>query len=191
VRELGRLDVVVANAGISSLSTILEMPSQMWQDMIDTNLTGVFTSVKASLPHVMRSGGGSKSIVIISSAVVGRHNPNIAHYTASKYGVVGFAKALALELAHNGIRVNTVHPTTVDSPMIQNDATWRLFMPDVENPSQADAEKPDSPYVQNNVLPVPWVDAEDVSEMVLFLVSDASRYVTGAQFYIDAGYTIK
>jgi SDR family mycofactocin-dependent oxidoreductase len=186
VAELGHLDIVSANAGIgSSPYPAQDIEEQTWQDMLDVNLTGVWHTAKAAIPHLTGHGG---SIVLTSSAAGLKAYANVAHYVSAKHGVVGLMRTLALELAPQFIRVNSVHPTQVDTTMIQNEATWRLFRPDLEHPTEADF----APASQSlNVLPIPWVDPVDISNAVLFLASDEARYITGVALPVDAGAVIK
>jgi SDR family mycofactocin-dependent oxidoreductase len=187
VAQLDRLDIVSANAGIgSSPHPSWELDELTWQTMIDVNLTGVWHTAKAAIPHLIAAGGGS--IILTSSAAGLQAYGNIAHYVSAKHGVVGLMRTLALELAPHSIRVNSIHPTQVDTPMIQNQATWRLFRPDLEHPTEADF----APASQAmNALPIPWVDPVDISNAVLFLASDEARYVTGVTFPVDAGAVVK
>ncbi|HEY0804644.1 MAG TPA: mycofactocin-coupled SDR family oxidoreductase, partial [Pseudonocardiaceae bacterium] len=134
VAQLGRLDIVSANAGIASYGQADELDETTWQDMIDTNLTGVWHTAKAAIPHLIEQGTGG-SIVLTSSTAGLMAMPNLAHYVSAKHGVVGLMRTLALELAPHFIRVNSVHPTGVNTPMVQNEASIRLFLPDVENPT--------------------------------------------------------
>ena len=187
VAQLSRLDIVSANAGIFSFGRAEELPEQTWQDMIDTNLTGVWHAAKAAIPH-LRAGGRGGSIILTSSTAGLKGYENMAHYVSAKHGVVGLMRTLALEVAPHFIRVNTVHPTTVDTDMVQNAPTYRLFLPGVENPTPeqfAEAAK------ATNALPIPWVEPADISSAVLFLASDEARYVTGVTFPVDAGFTVK
>lgn len=186
VKLFGRLDIVVANAGISSPAPTLEMSEEVWQDMIDINLTGVWKTLKAAVPHVIDGGRGG-SVVITSSLAAVRANENIAHYAASKAGLVMLMKVLAKELAPQNIRVNTVHPSTVATPMVLNDATYRLFRPDLENPTRADFDEAARTL---NSLPVVAAEPQDITDTVLHLVSDAARYVTGTTQMVDAGGTL-
>ncbi len=183
VAELGRLDIVVANAGISTPAPTLEMDEETWDEMIEVNLTGQWKTVRAAVPHVVRGGRGG-SVVIISSLAALYANPNTAHYAAAKAGLIALMKVLAKELAPQGIRVNTVHPTTVATGMILNDATYRLFRPELEHPDRQDFEVA---ALRLNRLPVAAVEPEDISNAVLYLVTDAGRYVTGTTFAVDAG----
>ncbi len=183
VAELGRLDVVLANAGISSPGPTLEMSEQTWQDMIDINLTGVWKTLKASVPHIIEGGRGG-SVVITSSLAAIWANENTAHYSAAKAGLVLLMKVMAKELAQHSIRVNTVHPTTVATDMILNDATYRLFRPDLENPGRAEFEEAARTL---NRLPVAALEPVDISNAILYLVSDDGRYVTGTTHVVDAG----
>jgi SDR family mycofactocin-dependent oxidoreductase len=190
VASLGRLDIIVANAGIFSLGAVLDIHERTWQDMIDVNLTGAWHTLKAAVPHI-RAGGRGGSVIMISSGAALMPPPGIGHYNAAKAGVVALAKTLAQEVGPEFIRVNCIGPGNVDTPMIDNDVTRRLFMPHLEQPTREDAEKPDSRYVAVNALPVPWVTPVDVSNVVAFLASDASRYLTGLVVPVDAGYLVK
>jgi SDR family mycofactocin-dependent oxidoreductase len=189
VAELGRLDIVSANAGIFSFGTLEELPEQTWQDMIDTNLTGVWHAAKAAIPHI-RAGGRGGSIILTSSTAGLMALENTGHYVAAKHGVVGLMRTLALELAPDMIRVNSVHPTGVDTGMIQNAATYALFaadLPEQERTRERLAER----FQTLNALPIPWVEPADISNAVLWLASDESRYVTGVTLPVDAGALLK
>jgi SDR family mycofactocin-dependent oxidoreductase len=189
VAELGRLDIVSANAGIFSFGTLDELPEQTWQDMIDTNLTGVWHAAKAAIPH-LRAGGRGGSIILTSSNAGLLAMPNVGHYVAAKHGVVGLMRTLALELAPDMIRVNSVHPTTVNTDMIQNAATYALFAPDLPEQDRT-KERIAERFQALNALPVPWVEPVDISNAVLWLASDEARYVTGVTLSIDAGQLAK
>lgn len=190
VDELGRLDIVVANAGICTIAPALEIDPLMWQDMIDINLTGVWNTLKASVPTV-RAGGRGGSVIITSSVSGLKAVPQLGHYTSAKHGVIGLAKTLAVELGPELIRVNVVCPTNVDTDMINNDVIRKIFLPHLEHPTREDALDPASPYHDFHVMPIPWVEASDISEAVVYLASDAARYVTGITLPIDAGVLIK
>jgi len=189
VAELGRLDIVSANAGIFSFGTLEELTDESWNDMLGVNLTGVWHTIKATVPHI-RAGGRGGSIILTSSTAGLMAIPNIGHYVAAKHGVVGLMKTAALELAQDNIRVNSVHPTSVNTDMIQNAATYELFAPDLE-PAQRTKEVIGERFQAMNVLPIPWVEAVDISNAVLWLASDQSRYVTGLELKIDAGQTLR
>ena len=183
VAEFGRLDIVVANAGIGSYSRLLDMREETWQTMIDVNLTGVWKTVKAAVPHIVTGGHGG-SVVLTSSLATFVAQQNIGHYTAAKTGLIGLMRVLAKELAPKNIRVNTVHPTTIATEMILNDPLYKLFRPDLKNPTRADFE---SVAAKLNRLPVTLVEPEDIANAVLFLVSDDARYITGTTQIVDAG----
>jgi len=187
VSEFGHIDVVCANAGIASLAPALDIEEDVWNDMIDINLTGVWKTVKAAAkPMVERRQGGA---VVITSSVAGLMGfGNLAHYSAAKHGVVGLMRVLAQELAPYMIRVNTVNPTAVNTSMIHNDAFYRLFRPDLENPTRDDMAEA---MLTLNTLPIPWVDPVDISNAVLWLSSDEARYVTGVALPVDAGFCQK
>jgi SDR family mycofactocin-dependent oxidoreductase len=186
--ELARIDIVCANAGIGTWAVSWEMTEQQWSEMVDINLTGVFNTVRAALPSMVeRAEGGS--LVLTSSTAGLRAYQNTAHYTAAKHGVIGLMKVLAQEVGPHGIRVNAVCPTTVRTPLVINDATFELFAPDVENPGEDDVR---AAFEGLNILPgVAWIEPGDVSDAVLFLCSDAAKYITGVALPIDAGNTVK
>ncbi|WP_030661809.1 mycofactocin-coupled SDR family oxidoreductase [Streptomyces cellulosae] len=190
VETFGRLDVVVANAGILSVSPVLDLEERAWQQNLDVNLTGAWHTVKAAVPH-LRAGGRGGSIVFITSAAAMLSVPGIGHYATAKAGVNALAKSLAAELGPEWIRVNAVSPGNVDTPMIDNEFTRRLFLSHLEHPGKSDAQEPDSPYVRLHALPVPWVEAKDISNAVVFLASDDARFVTGTVLPVDAGYLVK
>ena len=188
VAQLGRLDIVAANAGIASTAEgTVGLSDQEWQDMIDVNLTGVWQTCKAAVPHLIQGGRGG-SMILTSSAAGLMAYPNIGHYVAAKHGVVGLMKTLALELAPHSIRVNSLHPTQVNTPMIMNETIYRLFMPDQEHPT-AEGFAPVSQEM--NALPIPWVEPVDISNALVFLASDEARYITGVTLPVDAGAIIK
>lgn len=188
VEQLGRLDIIVANAGIGNGGQTLDKTSEAdWDDMIGVNLSGVWKSVKAAVPHLI-SGGNGGSIVLTSSVGGLKAYPHTGHYIAAKHGVIGLMRTFAVELGQHSIRVNAVCPTNVNTPMFMNEGTMKLFRPDLENPG------PDDLAVAAqfmHVLPVGWVEPVDISNAVLFLASDESRYVTGLPVTVDAGSMLK
>jgi (+)-trans-carveol dehydrogenase len=186
VVQLGRLDIVSANAGILSHGTADALDDASWRDMIDINLTGVWHTAKAAVPHLIAGGRGG-SIVLTSSAVVMKGTPNFAHYVSAKHGIVGLTRTMARELAPHRIRVNALHPGNVDTAMLRNSDTLRLFRPDLENPTAEDAS---AAFQATNAMPVPWVDPVDISNALLFLASDEARYITGVSLPVDAGYAL-
>jgi len=183
--RFGRLDVLVANAGILSFGRTWELPEETWSEMIGVNLDGVWKTIRAAVPAMIEAGHGG-SVIVTSSNAGKRGLANLPHYSAAKHGVVGLCKTLAVEGAEYGIRANTVHPTTVGTRMALNDATYRVFFPGVEAPSK---RRIDEGFQSLNLLPVPYIDPMDVSHAVVYLASDESRYVTGSQLYVDAGTT--
>jgi (+)-trans-carveol dehydrogenase len=186
--ELGKIDIVCANAGIGSWAVAWEMTEAQWKDMIDINLTGVFNATRAALPSIVERGEGG-SVVLTSSTAGVRAYANTAHYTAAKHGVIGLMKVLAQEAGPHRIRVNAVCPTTVRTPLVINDSTFELFAPHLESPTEDDVREP---FESLNILPgVAWIEPEDVSDAVLFLCSDAAKYITGVALPIDAGNIVK
>jgi (+)-trans-carveol dehydrogenase len=186
VAELGRLDIVSANAGILSNGQSHELTEDYWDQMIDINLSGVWRTCKVAIPHMIAGGRGG-SIVLTSSVAGLRSYNGVSHYVSAKHGVVGLMKTLAQELAGHSIRVNTVNPTQCDTAMIQNESMYHLFCPDIENPTRADFAAASAATI---LLPIDWVEAIDVSNAVLFLASDEARYITGVALPIDAGALI-
>ncbi len=188
VAQLGKLDIVSANAGIFSFGTMEELTEEQFDDMLDVNLKGVWHSAKAAIPHLRANKGGSIILTSSTAGILGI--PNLGHYVAAKHGVVGLMKTLALELAPEFIRVNSVHPTSVNTDMIQNSATYELFASDLPE-AERTPETLGPRFETMNALPIPWVDPVDISNAVLWLASDESRYVTGLQVKVDAGQTLK
>lgn len=187
VEEFGRLDIVLANAGIGSFAPAEEMTDEVWDEMIDINLTGAFRTVRPAIRHLKRQGG---SIVFTGSVAALRGIRNLAHYTAAKHGLVGLTKSLAIELAPHQIRVNAVHPTNVDTDLIHNEPTYRLFLPD-RDPSTVTREDVAPIFANSQPLGIPWLQPSDVSGAILFLVSSAGRYITGISLPVDAGNLIR
>jgi SDR family mycofactocin-dependent oxidoreductase len=179
VAALGRLDVVVANAGICVLRAWDEVTPQIWQDTLDTNLTGAWNTMTACVPHLKAAGGGS--IICTGSTTALKGAPFFAPYVASKHGLVGLAKAMANELGQDMIRVNTVHPTGVRTTLTEGLAGLEGLIE--RNPTLGP--------IFWNTLPVAFVKPEDISSAVLYLASDESRYVTGLSLTVDAGNTIR
>jgi SDR family mycofactocin-dependent oxidoreductase len=182
IAEFGHLDILLANAGIFSFSTVADMTDEMWDDMLDTNLKGVFHSLRAVLPHMIERRSGR---IVATSSMAGRGGfPNIGHYVAAKWGVIGLVKSLAMEVGQYGITVNAVCPTVVNTDMIRNEHAYRLFVPGAENPTDEQALEA---FATLNAMPVPWVEPQDISNAILFLVSDDARYITGNAMPVAAG----
>jgi (+)-trans-carveol dehydrogenase len=187
VKQFGGIDIVCANAGITTHAKTWEHSDAQWHDVIDVNLTGVWRTMKAVVPSMISRGAGG-SIIVTSSSAGLRAIANHASYCATKFGVVGLARTLAIELAEYGIRVNTIHPTGVDTKMIHNPHEYKLFMPDHPNPSREDVAPL---FADLNLLPVPWLDPVEISDAIVWLASDETRHVTGIALPIDAGSFLK
>jgi SDR family mycofactocin-dependent oxidoreductase len=185
VDHFGGLDIVCATAGITSRGIAVELPDEVWQTMLDVNLTGVWRTCKVTAPHLIARGSGA--MILVSSIAGLRGLVGVAHYTSAKHGVVGLMRSLANDLAPHHVRVNSVHPTNVDTPMIQNDIVSSAFRPDLDRPPTREefAESARS----MNMLDVPWVEPIDVANASLFLASDEARYVTATSLTVDAGAT--
>lgn len=172
--HFGRIDILFNNAGICAYGLAHELTETEWNDMLDINLKGAWLVARRVIPVMMAQKSG---VILNNSSVAGlRGMGRLSHYAASKWGLVGLTKSWAIELAPYNIRVNSIHPTGVNTPM--NDGLAELE----GTTTQAIAERS-----AGNLLPVPWVEPSDVSAMVLYLVSDGARYITGAQFVLDAG----
>jgi SDR family mycofactocin-dependent oxidoreductase len=179
ISELGRVDIVLANAGIGPLS--IHHRIQEWQDVLDVNLTGTYNTIRLAAPVMIEQGTGGAIVLTSSTAGLtgyGGDSPGVLGYVASKHGIVGLMRSYANFLAPHQIRVNSVHPTAVNTPMGVNDAVQEFFDSD---PSLA--------VSLANALPVSMIEASDVSDAVAWLVSDDARYVTGVALPVDAGFT--
>jgi NAD(P)-dependent dehydrogenase (short-subunit alcohol dehydrogenase family) len=186
--EFGRLDVVVAQAGILPMNP--QKPDPMdFVDAVDVDLIGVMNAVAVSVPHLLDGA----SIVITGSIAAMMEgtvqgDPGGKGYSWSKRVVSQYAEQMALHLAPRSIRVNCIHPTNVNTPLLQNEGNYRLFRPDLENPTREDAEQA---FYHPQAMPIPYLEPEDVADLAVFLASDASRYITGQQIRIDAGSILK
>lgn len=187
--EFGHIDVVCANAGIFSYAPTWEMTDQMWEDMLAVNVTGVWKTLRAALPSMIERGQGG-SLVLTSSTAGLRGFANMVHYTAAKHGVVGIMRTMVQEVSQYNIRCNAVHPTAVDTDMIQNKPMYQLFLPDAK-PEELTRENYGAAFQALHTMPHPWVEARDISNAVLWLASDESRYVTGQTIAVDLGFLEK
>jgi (+)-trans-carveol dehydrogenase len=185
VAELGgRLDIVCANAAIISWPmNTWEMDVGQWRELMDVNLTGVFITLKAAIPPMIAAGNGG-SIALTSSGAALISGGGLADYKAAKAGVLSLVKTLTCELAPHNIRVNAICPTAVDTPMIHNEALYKSFRPDLEHPGREDVK---AGFAEMNLLPIPWVEPVDISNAIIWLASDAARYITGITLPVDAG----
>ncbi len=186
-KHFGHIDIVLANAGVNlDGAPTQDIPDEAWQLMLDINLTGVWHTARSTVPALLRAGAGS---IIMTSSVAGlRPYGGIAHYNAAKAGVVALMRTMALELATQGVRVNSVNPTSVETPMIMNEALMKNFVPESPSPT---LEEFAARAELINAMPVPWVQAIDISNAIVWLASDEARYITGLALPIDAGAMIK
>ncbi|MHA6783082.1 mycofactocin-coupled SDR family oxidoreductase [Pseudonocardia saturnea] len=183
VSELGRVDILLANAGVLSLTTVAEMTDEQWSEVVDTDLMGVFKAMRAVIPQMVSQNYGR---IIATSSMAGRTGlPTVAHYCAAKWGVIGLVKSVAREVAANGVTVNCVCPTNVDTDMIHNGPFYGLFAPGVDNPTKDDVIPG---FTSLNAVPVPWIEPIDISHAMMFLASDEARYITGEALHVSAGW---
>jgi len=183
--QFGRIDVVCANAGIAGWYPTLEMPEEVWQEVIDVNLTGVWKTVRAAAPYLIRRGEGS--VILTTSTNSVEPLRNMSHYVAAKHGVLGLMRAFALELGDHGIRVNAVAPGMVATPMSDNPAVYNVVFgrPDVSREEYLRAAHNWTALRNRNAL-----SAADVADVMIWLASDESRHVTGIEINIDAGHMV-
>ena len=185
-RETGRLDVLITCAGIVGFAPVSELTDEQWSDMLATNLTGTFHCVRAVVPHMAARRSGR--IVAVSSMSGRQGTPNLAHYSASKWGVIGLIKSVALEYAELGVTANVICPTNVDTPMLHNPALYSLFAPDLEEPSRDEVEER---YARMSPMRVPWCPPEAIADAVDHLVGESRRYVTGSVLDVGLGGTAR
>lgn len=180
--QFGHVDIAVANAGVSAMSPITDHSQAVWDDVVGTNLTGVFNTLAAVAPGMAQRGYGR--IVTVSSMLGRSSAPTQAAYTASKWGVIGMSKSVAQELAHSGVTVNIVAPGNIDTPMVRNDNLFRMIRPDLEAPTWEDI----APILgMLHAQPVAILDPAEVTRAVLFLTDEASAHITGIVIPVDAG----
>jgi SDR family mycofactocin-dependent oxidoreductase len=182
VDELGKVDILVANAGVSTLGSIFDMDAAQWSETVDVNLTGVFNAMRSVASHMRRNRWGR--IIGISSMMGRSANPLIPAYCSSKWGVIGLTKSVAHEMAHFGVTANVIAPGNVSTDMLHNDMLYRLMRPDVAEPTKEDVA---GVMASLHVQPVPWLDPEEVTAAVVFLCSEGARHITGSVIDVDAG----
>lgn len=186
IAESGAIDILVTAAGIVGHAPAVDLTDDMWNDMLATNLTGTFNCVRAVLGGMQHHRFGR--IVAISSMSGRSGTPNLAHYSASKWGVIGLIKSVALECAESGVTANVVCPTNVDTPMLHNASLYQLFAPDLVEPTRDDVT---DRYAQMSPMRIPWCPPEAIADAVDHLVGDTGRYVTGSVLDVGMGSTAR
>lgn len=186
VKTLGRLDIVCANAGIFTGGSLEEVSESDWDTTLSINVSGVFNTIQAAVPHIQRGAEGG-SVIITSSAASDRALPNVSTYATTKSAVTGLMRNLAVELAPHSIRVNSVAPAIANTKMALSDASVGTFLPHLDNPTEAELREG---FSAMNARPnTPWVEPADVANAVLFLASDEARFVSGLQLKIDNAFS--
>ncbi|WP_238012163.1 mycofactocin-coupled SDR family oxidoreductase [Dactylosporangium sp. AC04546] len=183
IAAFGHIDILAANAGVVTYHQLVDMDDQAWQDTIDVNLTGVANSIRAVLPHMMERKYGR--IVVTSSQAARRGVPNLSHYAASKWALIGLTKAVALEAAPYMITCNAVLPGAVNTPMMHHDEVYKVFVPEKDAPGLEDME---ARLTQMNPMPTTWVEPTDISHEVLHLAAEESRFISGCTVDVAAAY---
>lgn len=181
VEHLGGIDVVVANAGVFAAAKVWETDPQMWRAVLEVNVSGAWHTARATVPHLRERGAGS--VVFVSSIAGIKGIEHLGAYAASKHGVIGLMRTLAVELAPEHIRVNAVCPSNVGTDILHNESTYQLFRPEGERDEASLREA----FATVNKIPIPWIEPDDVAEAVAWLVSDQARFVTGVVLPVDAG----
>ena len=180
--SLGPIDIAIANAGVSAITPISDITPGQWATVLDTNLTGTFNVIRAVASGMCERRSGR--IITVSSMMGRSANPTICAYAASKWGVIGLTKSIALEVAAFGVTVNAVAPGNVRTPMIENDWFVSMLRPDLDAPTFDDIAGPMSTL---HPQAVPWLEPEEITAAVLYLCSDAARHITGTVMDINAG----
>jgi SDR family mycofactocin-dependent oxidoreductase len=181
--EFGAIDIVVANAGVTRYTPANQISEDEFREILDVNLIGVWRTCKSVATRVIEARA-SASMILTSSIGGLKAGANLAHYSASKHGLIGLMRSLAKEYAPASIRVNAICPTNVNTPMLMAADTLRLFVPDEAEPS---LEEFTEVARRRHVLDVPWVEPEDIANAALFLACDEARYITGVALPVDAG----
>ncbi|MEI4272897.1 mycofactocin-coupled SDR family oxidoreductase [Klenkia sp. LSe6-5] len=188
IAQFGRLDVVVANAGIcAGAAPFWEISLEDWKSTVDVDLTGVWHTVRAATPHILDGGRGG-AIVMVASAGATKGFQNITHYVAAKTALVGMLKPMAAELGPHSVRINALSPTNVNTAIYMSETNKKLFLPNNPAPTDEEYEMASRPQ---HVLPVGWMETRDTSSALRWLVSDDARYVTGLELRVDAGVVLK
>jgi (+)-trans-carveol dehydrogenase len=187
IAQFGRVDIVLPNAGICAGGLTWEITPEAWQEMLDVNLTGPWHTVRVAIPTMIEQGQGG-SVVFTGSVDALKGSANISSYAAAKHGITGLMRSLANEVGQYGIRVNSINPGHVDTIMLGNEFVWGLFRPDLNKPTKQDVVES---FRSTNLLPEPWMQPQDVSNAILYLVSDEGRYVTGTAQLLDTGFLAK
>jgi SDR family mycofactocin-dependent oxidoreductase len=177
VEQFGRLDILVANAGVLSWGRIWELTDEQWDAVIGVNLSGTWRTLRAVIPAIIEAGNGG-SIVVVSSSAGLKATPGNGHYSAAKHGLVGLTNSLAIELAEFGIRVNSIHPYSIDTPMVEPDLMMQIFR---EHPQYVHSFGP------MPLQPKGFMASDEVSDVVVWLAGDGAGTLTGAQIPVDKG----
>jgi SDR family mycofactocin-dependent oxidoreductase len=180
--SFSRVDILIANHGVVAVSPVETMTFDQWDAVIGINLTGVFNVTRFVLPHMRPQGWGR---IVVTSSMAGKTGvPELADYAASKWGLIGFVKSLALETAKQGITVNAICPCMVNTPILHNSVMYGMFRPDLDAPTLDDVIEGFSAMQEQGI---PWVEPEDITDTIMFLVSDGAKRITGETLSVASG----
>jgi len=181
----GRIDIVIANAALFNVAPAMDFTGDQWDRSISVTLTGAWNTFVSFIPHMITAGNGG-SVISIGSTAASKGIAGLAAYVSAKHGLLGLTKTLAIELGPHFIRANMISPTSTNTTMLKNEETMKLFTGGV-----FDQERFEEVCKATHVIPVPWVEVDDISNAMLFLASDLSRFITGSTLPVDAGYIVK
>jgi (+)-trans-carveol dehydrogenase len=184
-KTFGRIDIVIANAALFNVAPAMDITGEQWDRSINVTLTGAWNTFVSFIPHMISAGNGG-SVISIGSTAASKGIAGLAAYVSAKHGLLGLTKTLAIELGPHFIRANMISPTSTNTTMLRNEETIKLF-----TEGMLDQQRFEEVLKSTHVIPVPWVEVDDISNAMLFLASNLSRFITGSVLPVDAGYIVK